>query len=63
MRFACRGECPKNRLGGEPGLNYLCAGYKAFFEHIDGPMRIMAGLVRQGRPAEEVMGLRREGMR
>jgi uncharacterized protein len=33
----CRGECPKNRLlctpEGEPGLNYLCRGLKAFYAH------------------------------
>lgn len=58
--FACRGECPKNRFlsapGGEAGLNYLCAGLKAFFQHVDHPMRILSSLVRQGRPAWEVMG-------
>jgi uncharacterized protein len=57
----CHGECPKNRFvagpGGETGLNYLCAGYKAFFRHADRPMGIMADLIRRGRPASEVMAL------
>ena len=57
--FACRGECPKNRFlstpAGEPGLNYLCEGWKAFFHHIDFPMQIIAGLIRRGYPASEVM--------
>lgn len=57
----CNGECPKNRFletpDGEPGLNYLCAGYKAFIKHADRPMRIMADLVRQNRPASEVMAV------
>ena len=42
---------------GEPGLNYLCAGYKAFFTHIDQPMRLMADLLRQGRFADEAMAM------
>lgn len=57
--FACYGECPRNRFiktpDGEDGLNYLCAGYKAFFTHVDGPMRIMANLLEQGRYADEIM--------
>lgn len=61
VRFACNGECPKNRFietpDGEPGLNYLCAGYKAFFCHIDRPMRLMVALIRQRRAPAEVMAL------
>jgi len=60
VRFACQGECPKNRLlrgpDGEPGLNWLCAGYKHFFTHIDAPMRALAELLKRGQPASEIMG-------
>lgn len=59
VRFACNGECPKNRFtltpDGEAGLNYLCAGYRSFFNHVDGPMRLMAELLRGGRYADEIM--------
>jgi uncharacterized protein len=59
VRFACNGECPKNRFvrtpDGEPGLNYLCPGYLQFFTHIGGLMRLMADLLREGRYADEVM--------
>src|SRR5208283_4837335 len=58
VRFACHGECPRNRFittpDGEPGLNYLCAGYKQFFNHIDPAMKTMAALLRQGRFADEI---------
>jgi uncharacterized protein len=61
VRFACHGECPKNRFipapGGEPGLNYLCAGLKAFFHHAGFPMKIMAGLLKRGHEAREVMAV------
>jgi uncharacterized protein len=61
VRFACHGECPKNRFiktpDGEPGLNYLCAGFKQFFHHIDRPMRMMVDLMRRGQPASDVMNL------
>jgi uncharacterized protein len=58
VRFACHGGCPKDRFistpDGEAGLNYLCAGYKAFFGHIDRPMRMMSDLLRWGRAPSEV---------
>jgi len=61
VKFACWGECPRHRFlytpDGEPGLNYLCAGYKAFFNHIQYPMKLMADLLRQGRSAKDVMKL------
>jgi len=59
VRFACNGGCPKDRFAmtpdGEPGLNYLCAGYKIFFEHVDRPMRLMAQLLKAERPPAEIM--------
>ena len=43
--FACHGECPKNRFVndryGNPGLNYLCEGYRRFLEHIAPTMNEM----------------------
>jgi len=61
VRFACNGGCPRNRFirtpDGEEGLNYLCTGYKAFFTHVDRPMRLIASLLRQGRYADEIMGI------
>ena len=59
VRFACNGECPKHRFlttpDGEFGLNYLCAGYKYFFKHIDPYMKFMAAELRAGRPAANIM--------
>lgn len=59
VRFACHGECPKNRFisspDGEPGLNYLCAGYKRFFKHIDRPMRVMTALLQRRMPPAAIM--------
>jgi serine-type anaerobic sulfatase-maturating enzyme len=59
VRFACNGECPKHRFlttpDGEAGLNYLCAGYKMFFHHIDPYMRFMASELAAERAPANVM--------
>ena len=64
MRFACHGGCPKDRFvatpDGEPGLNYLCAGFKAFFHHVDEPMRAMCELLRDDRAPAEIVARYRE---
>jgi uncharacterized protein len=61
VRFACHGGCPRNRFittpDGEPGLNYLCADYKAFFQHVAPPMNHMVTLLQQQRPPAEIMAL------
>ena len=59
VRRACNGECPKNRFtltpDGEPGLNYLCQGYKRFFLHVQPYMHFMAQCLQSRRPPTEVM--------
>ncbi|KAA3636327.1 MAG: anaerobic sulfatase maturase [Armatimonadetes bacterium] len=61
VRFACHGGCPKNRFiqtpDGEDGLNYLCAGYKIFFNHVDRPMRMMSDLLRANRAPSELSAI------
>jgi len=65
VRFACNGECPKHRFTttaqGEYGLNYLCAGYKHFFTHIDPYMRFMALQLTQDRAPALVIEWARAG--
>lgn len=50
-RFACNGECPKNRIAvtadGEPGLNYLCEGYRRYFAHVQPYMDFMASALKK----------------
>ncbi|MFA7228985.1 MAG: anaerobic sulfatase-maturation protein [Melioribacteraceae bacterium] len=59
VRFACNGECPKHRFiktpYGEGGLNYLCAGYKMFFHHVDPYMKLMANELQERRSPALVM--------
>lgn len=58
VRWACHGGCPKDRftttMDGEPGLNYLCAGYYRFYTHAQPVLAEMAALLRTGRPAADV---------
>lgn len=57
--FACHGECPKNRFAtdgyGEPGLNYLCAGYRQFFSHVASDMDFMKAEIVAGRAPANIM--------
>jgi uncharacterized protein len=59
VRFACNGECPKHRFiqtpDGEDGLNYLCAAYKKFFNHIDPHMKTMARLLQNEEAPARIM--------
>ncbi|HTP16803.1 MAG TPA: anaerobic sulfatase maturase [Streptosporangiaceae bacterium] len=59
VRFACHGGCPKDRFAttpdGEPGLHYLCPGYKAFFSHIRPAMEAMCELLRADRAPSELV--------
>ena len=56
---ACQGGCPKHRFMityyDEPGLHYLCEGYKKFFLHIRKYLRAMTTLLENGLPASRVM--------
>lgn len=51
--FACNGECPKNRWQG--GLNYLCEGYRRFFEHVAPSMDRMKQLLQQEKAPALIM--------
>ena len=55
----CHGECPKNRFlcdrYGQPGLNYLCEGYRRFFAHVAPDMDFMASELRAGRAPANIM--------
>ncbi len=57
--FACRGGCPKHRFArspdGDPGLNYLCEGFKEFYHYVDRPMKRMVDFIHRGIPVYKIM--------
>lgn len=59
FQFACHGECPKNRFIRDrydnPGLNYLCEGYYAFFNHVKPYMDFMKNELDHHRAPANVM--------
>ena len=63
---ACHGECPRNRFirtaNGEPGLNYLCEGYRQYFSHVAPYMDVMKRLLGEKRPPAEIMDMLATGV-
>lgn len=61
--FACNGECPKNRFVcdsyGNYGHNYLCKGYRQFFEHVAPYMDFMKNELDNRRSPANVMDMAR----
>ena len=61
--FACNGECPKNRFVcdsyGNYGHNYLCKGYRQFFEHVAPYMDFMKNELDNRRSPSNVMDMAR----
>lgn len=59
VRAMCHGGCPKDRIihtpDGEPGLNYLCGGYRRFFRHCRPYTERMAALLWAGQEPASLM--------
>jgi serine-type anaerobic sulfatase-maturating enzyme len=59
VRNACWGGCPKHRFSkshnDEPGLQYLCEGYKKFFTYTRKYLHTITQLLELGLPASYIM--------
>lgn len=59
VREFCHGGCPKNRIietpAGELGLNYLCAGYRRVFSHVQPHLEIFKRVAERGHPLSAAM--------
>jgi uncharacterized protein len=64
--FACNGECPKNRFAmtadGDSRVNYLCRGYRQFFDHVAPYMDFMKRELAEDRAPANVMQAIRKGL-
>ena len=65
-RFACNGECPRNRFcrtpEGEDGWNYLCKGYQNFFAHVAPYMDYMKERLQKEEAPALIMEALRKGL-
>lgn len=59
VRRYCHGECPKNRFtvspDGEPGLNYLCSGYRSYFRNVTPWLEWIGRRLAQGLGPTDIM--------
>jgi uncharacterized protein len=57
--FVCHGGCPKHRFAtcpdGEPGLNYLCEGFKKFYHYVSPSMKRMVEYIHMGIPVQKII--------
>jgi uncharacterized protein len=55
----CNGGCLKDRIvtakNGEPGVNYLCSGFRQFFAHAERPLSQLIQLRQRGFTPEAIM--------
>ena len=60
----CNGGCPKDRFArsedGEPGLNYLCEGFRRFFSYTQPAVNLVNALAKRGIHPEAIMANLRE---